>query len=240
MAWFVNRAPKAVHPFTKGSGSGRRVLDVKISNMFFDRAEVQRKIGKRNAAAMSKAGAFIRTKAQTRVLRRRKARSRPGQPPSVHSKDRVRNLKYIHFYFNKNTESLVVGPSKVPAKNPSSPTIMAGYTVPQIMEHGGTIVVKEEKPQDTPNVTYDWRRWGVYTNPARRANPKKRWKHSRGRRRPKKNWKPLPKYNPRQPLLKRRRRIRIDKRPFMSVAFKMAIKENVVKKCWTSSLVGAK
>ncbi len=153
MAWFVNRAPKAVHPFTSGSGSGRRILDVKITNMFFDRAELQRKIGKRNAAAMSKAGAYIRTTAQTKVLKRRRSRSRPGQPPHVHSRDKKYSLKFITFKFDEDSESLVVGPEKVPAKNPGNPTIVAGYTVPQIMEHGGTISIKEEKPHDTPNVT---------------------------------------------------------------------------------------
>jgi|JI10StandDraft_1071094.scaffolds.fasta_scaffold68876_7 hypothetical protein len=240
MAWFVNRAPKAVHPFTSGGGKGRRVLDVNITNMFFDRANVQAMIGKRNAAAMSKAGAYIRTRAQTKVLKRKKSRSRPGQPPHVHSKDRVHNLKYIHFFFDKTKESMVVGPSKVPATNAYSPTLMAGYTVPQIMEHGGTITIVEEKPQDTPNVTYDWRRKGVYNNPTRRANPKKRMKHSRGRRRPRKHWKPLPKGDPRKPLLRRRRRVRIDERPFMSVALKMEIKSGLVRKSWYSSVVGAK
>lgn len=238
MAWFVNRAPKAVHPFTRSGGSGRRLLDVKITNMFFDRAEVQRRIGKRNAAALSKLGAFIQTKAKTRVLKRGKRRSRPGQPPIVHSQDPKRSLRYIHFYMNKDWENLKVGPSKIP-NDPTSPTIAAGYTVPQILEFGGTIQIKEEKPEDTINVTYDWRREGVYDNPARRANPKKRRRHSRGRRKARNRWKPLPKYNKNKPLLKRRRRVRIDKRPFMSVALREVVKEGVVKKAWYSSVVGA-
>jgi hypothetical protein len=207
--------------------------------MFFDRAELQRKIGKRNAAAMSKAGAYIRTTAQTKVLKRRKSRSRPGQPPHVHSRDKKYSLKFITFKFDEDSESLVVGPEKVPAKNPGNPTIVAGYTVPQIMEHGGTITVREEKPPDTPNVTYDWRREGIFRSPTRRANPKKRWRHSRGRRRPKGKWKPMPKYNPKQPLLKRKRRVRIDKRPFMSVALRIEIQKGVVNKSWYSSVVGA-
>lgn len=237
MAYFVNKAPKAVHPFTRGGGSGRRLLDIRISNMFFDRAELQKKIGKRNAMAMMKAGAYIRKRAQTRILKRRKKPSAPGQPPNVHAKDKKRSLRYITFHFNEDTESLIVGPQKIP-NNPQSPTIAAGYTVPQILEFGGTIAIKEEKPQDTINVTFDWRREGTYDNPTRRANPKKRRKHSRGRRRPKSRWKKMPKYKKNQPLLKRTRRARIDKRPFMSVALKQEIQAGIVKKAWYTSVVG--
>lgn len=84
------------------------MLTWKIKGKFFDRAPVIRAIGPARAKALSKAGAFIRRRAQT-SMRRRKAPSKPGTPPSVHTGD-LRRL--IFFGYEKSSESVVVGPIK--------------------------------------------------------------------------------------------------------------------------------
>lgn len=237
MAFIQNKIPKSINPFLNFKKGFRP--HVRVDKLFFDRAKVIKMIGIRNAKAMSRAGAFIRRRSQS-LLRRRKRASRPGEPPSVHAPagEKFKTLKNIHFEYDKYYERLVVGPHKISTKS-NQDVIAAGKTVPQILEFGGSVTVREEKPQDTANVQFDWRKEGVYNNPARRANPKKRRKFANGRRRrPKSRWKPMKKYNPNAPLLKRVRRAAVAKRPFMAVALRMEIAAGVVKKSWGSSVVG--
>lgn len=241
MTFFANRAPKAVRPFLKGDKT--KIISFRMEKMFFDRVKLQERIGKANAKALSRAGAFIQRRAKTKILRRRKRASAPGQPPSVHAPtgEKVRTLKFITFELNRDWESLVVGPKLIPTKG-NNATVNAGFTVPQILEHGGTIQIKEEKPPDTPNVNFDWRKEGVYNNPQRRANPRKKRKYAKGRRRKSKSrWKPWPKgkYKQNQPLMKRTRRARIAKRPFMAVALREEIAAGTISKAWRSTVVGA-
>lgn len=243
MTYFINKAPKAVRPFVRGGGG--KIATFRVEKMFFDRAHVQERIGKANAAALSRAGAYIKQRAKTRILKRRKKPSAPGQPPHVHAPqgEKTRTLRNIDFKLDRDWESLVVGPYGLAPRSINSPTHKAGYTVPQILEHGGSIQFVEEKPMNTANVDYDWRREGVYDNPARRASPKKRRKFAKGRRRKsKKRWKPLAKgsYKKNQPMLRRTRRARIAKRPFMAVALREEIKAGIVAKSWKSSVIGAR
>jgi hypothetical protein len=59
-----------------------------MKDFFFDRQSVIDRMTKANRRALSKVGAFIRRRARS-SLRRRKRRSQPGSPPSVHSRDSV-------------------------------------------------------------------------------------------------------------------------------------------------------
>jgi hypothetical protein len=104
---------------------------------FFDRALVVNAVGRASAKNLSKAGSFIRTSARS-SLRRRKRSSEPGQPPSVHTRDRVATLKNIWFVFDPMRRSVVVGPLKL---NGSSLKGSNRPSVPALHELGGTAVV---------------------------------------------------------------------------------------------------
>lgn len=104
---------------------------------FFDRQIVISAVGVASAKNMSRAGSFIQRAARS-SLRRRKSASPPGQPPSVHTKDRVATLKNIWFTFDPVNKSVVVGPMKL---NSTSLVGSDQPTVPALHEYGGTAVV---------------------------------------------------------------------------------------------------
>ena len=105
------------------------VVTYKMKSMFFDRAAVRKLIGAKNAKALSKAGAFVRTRARS-SLRRRKKPSRAGSPPSVHSSDTVATLKNILFAYDPGREAVIVGPVGFNQGDDGG--------VPRLMEHGGS------------------------------------------------------------------------------------------------------
>jgi len=109
--------------------------------LFFDRQIVIDAVGKATAKNLSKAGSFIRTSARA-SLRRRKSTSPTGEPPSVHSKDRVATLKNIWFVFDPANRSVIVGPLKL---NGSKLEGSDRKTVPSLHELGGAAVVKGKK-----------------------------------------------------------------------------------------------
>ena len=116
-------------------------ISMEVSKFFFDREGVRKKMGNANAKAMSKVGAFIRRRART-SLRRRKAVSEPGSPPSVHSTDGVATLKNILFAYDPSSQSLAVGPVKLNQQQQSWIT-MGNVTVPQLHEFGDVMVIRE-------------------------------------------------------------------------------------------------
>jgi len=118
-------------------------ITMRMKDVFFDRAAVKNRMTKANCKALSKAGAFIRRRARS-SLRRRKKPSPPGQPPSVHTNDRVATLKNILFAYDPHSESLVVGPVKLNQKALLGPQL-AGATVPQIHEFGARVKIREVK-----------------------------------------------------------------------------------------------
>lgn len=107
-------------------------VKMSVKNLFFDRALVVREVGKVNAAALSKAGAFVRQRARS-SLRRRKRVSAPGSPPSVHSQDSVATLKNILFAYDRANMSVVIGPVLLNGSQGS---------VPALHEFGGTKAVR--------------------------------------------------------------------------------------------------
>ena len=114
-------------------------VDYTLKDWFFDRQEIQNRVDKGTARALSRIGAFIRTRARTDVLRRRKATSRDGQPPSVHSTDSKASLKNILFGLNPDRQSVVIGPVKLQgASTRGNSAIIGTYNVPEILEYGGS------------------------------------------------------------------------------------------------------
>lgn len=111
------------------------VVEKSIKDRFFDRAAVQNMVHRKNLKVLSKAGAFVRRRARTK-LRRRKGVSPAGAPPSVHSQDSFATLKNILFGLHQDNESVVIGPRFVRRLKRSSRS-----TVPELMEYGGTSVM---------------------------------------------------------------------------------------------------
>lgn len=96
---------------------------------FFDRAEVKARIDPAVRKALSKVGAFVRTRARTSI-RTRKAVSAPGSPPSSHTGTLK---KLIYFSFDPQAKSVVIGPTLGGSESGA----------PAALEYGGTAVVKD-------------------------------------------------------------------------------------------------
>jgi len=100
--------------------------------MFFDRKKVIHAADRANRRNLSKAGAFIRTTAK-HSIRKRKAASAPGSPPSSHT-GLLR--RFIFFGYERARQTVVVGPMRLNQK--------AG-TAPAALEHGGTSFVEDTR-----------------------------------------------------------------------------------------------
>jgi hypothetical protein len=100
------------------------MIGVKIDkSMFFDTAKVMRAVSDGTRKVLSKFGAFVRTTAR-HSIRKRKAISEPGNPPSSH----VGLLKkLIYFGYDTSKRSVVIGPT------PLHGTAEA----PPLLEYGG-------------------------------------------------------------------------------------------------------
>jgi hypothetical protein len=118
--------------------------------MFFDRQAVIDVVGRANAKNLSRAGSFIRRSARS-SLRRRKRVSEPGQPPSVHTQDRVATLKNIWFVFERRRASVVVGPLRL---NGSTLRGSNRSTVPELHELGGSAVLESRKKKRRRRARY--------------------------------------------------------------------------------------
>lgn len=91
--------------------------------MFFDRQAVIRAADRGTRRALSRFGAFVRTSAR-HSIRKRKAVSEPGQPPSSH----VGLLrKLIYFGYDAARRSVVIGPTP----------LHGTAEVPPLLEYGG-------------------------------------------------------------------------------------------------------
>jgi len=107
------------------------VIDMRIKAMFFDRPRVQKAVSHANRRALSRAGAFVRTRART-SMRKRRGTSRPGQPPYAHEGS-LRRM--ILFGYEPSRETVVVGPVGFRSSD-----------APNVLEFGGrTTVVRRRR-----------------------------------------------------------------------------------------------
>jgi len=97
-------------------------------DMFFDTERVKRAADTATRTVLSKAGAFIRTAAKSSI-RKRKAISAPGQPPSSHTGLLKR---FIFFGYDADRKTVVVGPMRLNQKIGAAP---------EALEHGGPSTV---------------------------------------------------------------------------------------------------
>jgi hypothetical protein len=105
------------------------MIGIKLSDakrLFFGRAAVTSAADRGTRKVLSKFGAFVRQTAKSSI-RKRKAVSEPGQPPSSHTGLLKRN---IYFVFSPETRSVVIGPILVNQRTDA----------PRLLEHGDTVV----------------------------------------------------------------------------------------------------
>ena len=106
------------------------MIGMVTKKMFFDRKAVVGAVDRATRKVLSKFGAFVRTTAR-HSIRKRKAVSQPGSPPSSH----VGLLKkLIYFGFDPSHRSVVIGP-----------TPLHGAEVPPLLEYGGRARRKNRK-----------------------------------------------------------------------------------------------
>ena len=98
--------------------------------MFFDKAAVLRAADEAAPRVLSRFGAYVRTTAR-HSIRKRKAVSRPGSPPSSHT-GLLR--RFIFFGYDRERKSVVIGPQRLNAKVGDAPAAL---------EHGGVSTVVE-------------------------------------------------------------------------------------------------
>jgi len=91
--------------------------------MFFDAKAVMSRVDEAAQKVLSKFGAFVRTSAK-RSIRKRKAVSEPGSPPSSHA-GLLR--KFIYFGYDSSRRSVVIGPTPLHGR----------AEVPALLEYGG-------------------------------------------------------------------------------------------------------
>jgi hypothetical protein len=114
------------------AGSGR--------NWFFDSPRVLAGVDRARRRVLSRFGAFLRTAARSSI-RKRKGASAPGKPPSSHTGILRR---FLFFAWDPFARSVVVGPAAVNQVffgGDGKP--LAGGTVPEVLERGGSIHVLE-------------------------------------------------------------------------------------------------
>jgi hypothetical protein len=99
---------------------------------FFDREAVIKAMDRATRKALSKAGAFVRTRART-SFRKRRAISEPGSPPSDHGGPMKRLL---FFSWDSEARSVVIGPVLFEGARSSGQRPRA----PEALEYGGPVV----------------------------------------------------------------------------------------------------
>lgn len=97
-------------------------------NNFFDREAVLRRTEAAERKVLSRAGAFVRTRARTSI-KRRKGISAPGTPPNAHIKG-TDGVKKILFMYDPRKATVIIGPVKFNSHG--------NVTVPGLLEYGGT------------------------------------------------------------------------------------------------------
>lgn len=114
------------------------MLELRVKELFFDRPAVQAAVGRGRLKALNRIGGYLRLTAR-RSIRKRKGTSAPGRPPHSH----VGLLRDNVFYsYDRAQDSVVVGPALLASRDQDGrPT--GGMTVPQVLEQGGAIRVRE-------------------------------------------------------------------------------------------------
>jgi phage gpG-like protein len=106
------------------------VLTIQVKRAFFDRQAVLKRVDRARRRSLARVGGFTRSTAK-RSIRKRKASSSPGQPPSSHSGE-LRGG--IFFAYEDRSDSVVIGPVGFARSN-----------VPGILEFGGKTTIRQTR-----------------------------------------------------------------------------------------------
>jgi hypothetical protein len=107
------------------------MIDMRIRQLFFDRQAVISAVDRATRKVLSAFGAFVRTTAK-HSIRKRKAVSQPGSPPSSH----VGTLKRLIFFgYDPARKSVVIGPTPFRSE----------VEAPPLLEYGGRALCKDRK-----------------------------------------------------------------------------------------------
>lgn len=105
------------------------MISAKAKNLFFDKKAVSDLLDARSRKTLSRAGAFVRQRAKTSI-RKRKAVSAPGSPPSSHA-GHLKRL--IWFAYDPHARAVVIGPVRFKEGE-----------APRLLEFGGKGSVKRK------------------------------------------------------------------------------------------------
>jgi len=111
---------------------------MKISQLFFDRRAVTRKVDRSKRRALSRFGAFVRRTAK-QSIRKRKSIAPPGSPPSSHTGLLKR---FIFFGYSPRNDSVVIGPVRLSKKGQGD--------APSLLEYGGLAKVNGKQAHYKP------------------------------------------------------------------------------------------
>ena len=107
------------------------MMNMRIKQFFFDRQAVLGAVDSATRRVLSKFGAFVRTAAR-HSIRKRKAVSQPGSPPSSH----VGTLRRLIFFgYDPARKSVVIGPTPFRSE----------VEAPPLLEYGGRALRKNRK-----------------------------------------------------------------------------------------------
>ncbi len=112
---------------------------VQAKGGFFDSDKVQKSMDRATIRALSKFGAFVRRRARSSI-RKRKASSLPGHPPSSHT-----GLLRDNIYFAaEGTQNVVIGAVRLNQLAFDGAGQVSSEGVPALLEYGGTQTLFEE------------------------------------------------------------------------------------------------
>jgi len=115
------------------------MFNARVTRMFFDKPAVQNAVDRAMRRVHSQFGAYVRRTARFSI-RKRKASSAPGSPPSSHTGDLKRR---IFFAYEPQRQNVIIGPIRTnqvffgPDRRP------VRGTIPEVLEEGGAIRILE-------------------------------------------------------------------------------------------------
>lgn len=122
-------------------GVGMTIAKTGAKRLIFDTRAVTSAMGKRERRFLASFGAFTRITAR-RSIRKRKAISLPGNPPSSHTGT---HRSGIFFAPDESRRSVVIGPERVQTSPSGRPR---RGTKPEVLEYGGEIAIEEVQSFD--------------------------------------------------------------------------------------------
>lgn len=114
-----------------------------VKRLFFDRKSVLDATDKATRAALSRFGAFVRTRSRTSI-RTKKGISPPGSPPFSH---RGTLKKGILFAYDPGRKSVVIGPTQMGRSGDGARVLEEGGTVRLPLGPGGKAVACAFRPR---------------------------------------------------------------------------------------------